>query len=77
MEFDNCLLLRVGQPVIAGNLCIVLISFSVAACPLVECTAMDFSPGEQIAKGNFSFLGPGANGINNLIAYIMGNPALF
>jgi hypothetical protein len=46
IEFDNRLFLGIRQPVIARYFGVMLVGFSVAASPLIEGAAMDFSPGK-------------------------------
>ena len=62
---------------VSGYLGVVFIRFAITTSPLVERTAVDLGPAQQLAQGDLGLFRPRTNGVNNFIANIMGNPALF
>jgi len=76
MKLDDRLLLSVSEPMVSWHLCIMLIGFAVASSPLAESATVDLSPREDFSLRYFGLLSPRADGIDNLIADVMGNPTL-
>ncbi len=53
---DDGLFFLVCQPVIARDFSIVFVSFTVAPCPFIEGTAVDFGPPQDVSYGQVGFL---------------------
>ena len=55
---------------------VVLVDFAVAFLPVVELGSAQADPAEEAADGNLGLVGPGVDEIDEVIAGVMGHPAL-
>ena len=53
---------------------VVLVDFAKAGFPVVELAGADADPGEEAAEGDLSFVGPGANEIDDVVAAVVRHP---
>ena len=75
-EEADGLLLRLGEPVIAGDPGVVLVDLAEAALPVVELAGADADPGQEAADGDVRLVGPGADEIDDLVAGVVGGPSI-
>jgi hypothetical protein len=77
VEGEDRLLLPRGQPVVAGNLGVVLVDAAVPLPPLVELAGAEVEPGEQLLGRQFRSVAPAVDVIDDLVARVVGNPNSF
>lgn len=86
VKADDGALLVVEQPVVArdehqsegaaeGGERVVLVRLAVALLPLEEFAACNTDPGDEAIGGDLGLRGPGAHEVDDLVAYVMGDPA--
>lgn len=75
VEVDDGGMLPVFEPVVAGDLAVVLVDLAVAVFPGVELAGRQFEPGEEGFGGGFGAVGPVADVVDHGVAGVMGNPA--
>lgn len=76
MEGDDGLLLLVGEPVVPWDGRVVLVGLAVALAPIEELAASDAEPGDEALGGELGLFGPDANEIDDIVADVMGSPAV-
>ena len=64
------------EPVVAGDVAVVFIGFTVALLPFVELAAGDAEPSDEALGGLFTSFGPVVDEVDDLIAQIVGNPSV-
>ena len=74
MEVDDGGLLPVLEPVVAGDVSVVLVDLAVAVFPRVILARPEFEPGEKLLRRRLGTVGPIADVVDDLIARVMGNP---
>jgi hypothetical protein len=63
------------EPVVAGDLAVVLIGFAVPLAPLVERPLGNTEPLEELFDGDFSLGFPVVDVVDQAVACVRGNPA--
>jgi hypothetical protein len=75
VEFDNSLFFPILQPEIPWDLPVMFVDLAVTLAPVIELADGDSQPTDKTGKGNFGFLMPKINKINNRVSSVMGNPS--
>jgi hypothetical protein len=74
-EGDDAKFFIIGEPMIARDPGVVLVDLSEALLPVVELAGADADPADKAADGDFGFVAPGADEIDDGVAGIVGGPA--
>lgn len=76
MEGDDGLLLLIGEPVVPRDGGVVLVDLAVAFAPIVELAVSDAEPGDEALSRELGLFGPGPNEVDDVVADVMGSPAV-
>jgi hypothetical protein len=75
VEFDDRRFLFVGDPVVAGDLRVVLVDLAVTLLPLEQLGAMNAEPGDEPLGDDLGLLAPLGDEVDDLVSNVVGNPA--